>query len=87
MFELMCINNKVITHPNGQTSSGDGLIEGVVYTARNEIHIHPNNKKECYLIIELNDLKLISRFIPLSSIDEMELINSEQYEFEDYLTV
>ena len=74
ILKLICINNKPITHSNGICSHGSGLIEGEVYTSDSTIHVHPNNKKKCYMIIELNELKLVTRFIPLSDIDESALI-------------
>lgn len=78
MRTLICIDNKLIRHSNGTSSDARGLIEGEVYTAWDEIYIHPNNKKECYFILEFNHLKLVSRFIPISGIDETELIRSRE---------
>ncbi|MCW3111098.1 MAG: hypothetical protein JWQ09_5604 [Segetibacter sp.] len=78
---VMCINNKTIWHLNGIQSTAEGLIEGEIYTVADEtVHIHPNNKKECYLIAELDDLKLIKRFISVSEIDEAELVKSKEEE-------
>ena len=70
MLKLLCINSQPVLHITGISSSGEGLKEGEVYTAEGAIHIHPNNKKPCYFILELLDLKLTTRFIPLSDIDE-----------------
>lgn len=77
MSKVICINNKFVRHENGCYSSGDGLIEGEIYNTDDKVYIHPNNKKECYFIIELNDLKLISRFVPVSDMDETEVVESE----------
>lgn len=74
MFRVLCINNKFIYHLNGSYSTGEGLVEGKVYTVADDIvYIHPNNRKECYKIAELDDLKLVSRFIRLSDVDETEM--------------
>ncbi len=73
MLKLICINSKPITHDSGKVSSGDGLVEGEIYNAYDGIYIHPNNKKECYHIVETDDLKLVTRFVPVSEIDETEL--------------
>ena len=86
MFRVLCTDNKTIWHLNGTHSTGEGLIEGEIYTAADDtIYIHPNNKKECYLIVEFNHLKLIRRFIPVNDIDETELINSKEEETEKVL--
>ena len=86
MFRVLCIDNKTIWHLNGTHSTGEGLIEGEMYTVADDtIYIHLNNKKECYLIVEFDHLKLIRRFIRVSDIDEMELINSEEVETEKAL--
>ena len=86
MFRVMCIDNKTIWHSNGTHSTGEGLIEGEIYTVADDtIYIHLNNEKECYLIVEFNHLKLIRRFIPVSDIDEIELINSKEVEIEKVL--
>ena len=77
MLKLLCTNNKVVVHPNGIRSYGEGLREGEIYTAAEATQRHPNNKMDCYFIEELQDLKLVSRFIPLSDIDETELVNEE----------
>jgi hypothetical protein len=70
MIQLFCINNKPVYHANGGYSTGDGLVEGEIYSAEDSTYIHPNKKKECYLILKLNDLKLTTRFVRLSNIDE-----------------
>lgn len=81
MFRVLCINNKYVYHLNGSYSTGDGLIEGNIYTVVDDIiYIHPNNKKECYLIAEFNHLKLTSRFIRVSDPDETELMESKEEE-------
>lgn len=86
MFRVMCINNKTVHHLNGTYSTGRGLTEGKIYTVADDIiYIHPNNKKDCYLIAGLNELKLVTRFIRLSDIDETELINSKEEETEKAL--
>src|SRR2546428_14044172 len=74
MIKLLCINNKQVSHTNGTSSSAIGLIEGEIYSAEDATYIHPDNKKECYFILELNDLKLASRFVPLSGLNETEPI-------------
>jgi hypothetical protein len=78
MLRLICINNKPVQHSSGIVSYGSGLKEGEIYTAHDEIKLHPNNGKECYFIIELSDLKLVSRFIPVSEVDETELVNTTE---------
>ena len=75
MIKLLCINNKPVFHTSGICSFGNGLTEGEIYSAEDATYIHPNNKKECYFILELRDLKLVTRFVPLSEIDETELVN------------
>jgi hypothetical protein len=72
MLNLLCINNSPIIHKSGVISEGAGLLEGAIYTTEDKIYIHPNNKKPCYYIFELFDLKLVSRFIPISDLDETE---------------
>jgi hypothetical protein len=76
MLRLICINNLTVFHANNTNSTGDGLLEGEIYTARDEILVHPNNKNDCYYILELKDLKLVSRFIRLSELNADELTNS-----------
>lgn len=72
MIRLLCINSSPYFHASGIFSTGNGLVEGEIYTADETILIHPHNKKPCYFIRELNDLKLVVRFIPLSDRDESE---------------
>lgn len=77
MLRLLCVDNKVVVHPNGIHSYGTQLVEGNIYSADEETQIHPNNKKECYFIQELQQLKLVRRFVRLSDVDETELVNEE----------
>ncbi len=72
MIRLLCIDNKIVYHSTGTSSSGHGLKEGALYSADDQTRIHDNNKKECYFIYELQDLKLCSRFVRLSDNDEAE---------------
>jgi hypothetical protein len=80
MLNLLCVNSSPVTHQNGIISEGSNLVEGTIYTADDRFYIHPNNKNLCYLILELNDLKLVSRFIPISNIDETEPVDVEVIE-------
>ncbi len=80
MLRLLCVNSKSVIHENGICSIGHGLVEGQIYSAENRIYIHPNNKKHCYFIRELGDLKLITRFVRLSDTDNVEKDNKEERE-------
>jgi hypothetical protein len=74
MLKLICINSQPVMHQSGIVSYGSGLIEGRTYSAEDVVFVHPNNKKLCYFIEELDDLKLLCRFIPISDVDETALI-------------
>ena len=73
MLQLLCINNSPVIHPSGIISYGGGLREGELYHAGEITQIHENNKQLCYFIEELKDLRLVSRFVEVSDIDETEL--------------
>jgi len=79
-MKVICINNKVISGYNLTNINIDKLKEGVVYTVK-KFTMTPNGYGKYDLVEVFNDDGFSAlRFIPTSTIDEMELLHQRQTE-------
>ncbi len=80
-MRVICIENAVLNKMYC-TTEGNLLEVGKTYTVIGE-GVNPDTGNECYVLSEVKSTNRIggfnkSRFIPLSNIDELELVNKKE---------
>lgn len=71
-MKLLCINSLFIKYGTSG-GAGTGLREGNVYTSNGVVVRAGKHNKDCYIISELKDYRLVERFVIIDDLSEEEI--------------